>query len=392
MTGWVAGFWLFAGRYEQAAWCAWVLFPAAVWNGRRVFNLWREVQGGTRGWWLLLGALIGWQFLITGLRGGEWWAGAGAGKDALLLCALVSGLVLAGRDEQSRYLLWRVALAAGSGAVLVSLIVFYSEIGIDEERFRLCWRGWPGFNAVTTGILAGMAMMVGIATGENGTRGWKVCACAALVVLGFGLAASESRGPLLAVGAGVAWWLSGNARLWRRLSWPLAGFLAYWVLVMFADQEGVGLIERGSSGRLGIYQTYLSQMAAVDWWVGRGRVWMLPEFVLGWRVHHPHNAYLGQLVGYGLIGFLLMLATLAWGFLRMRRSPESAILVFGLITLLFDGGRVFSVTSIARWEVLVVMVPLVLGIAGTSTRRGASLTPQPVSPVRNRCPDATRGI
>jgi O-antigen ligase len=135
------------------------------------------------------------------------------------------------------------------------------------------------------------------------------------------------------------------------------------VLAGFADSGSGGFIGRGSSGRFDIYRSYLSQMAGADWWVGRGWVWMLPESVLGWRVHHPHNAYLGQLAGYGLAGLLLMLVTLAWGFLKIRRSPESAILVFGLVTLLFDGGRVFSMFSTARWEVLVVMVPLVLGMA-----------------------------
>jgi hypothetical protein len=363
VTGWVAGFWLFAGRYEQTAWCVWVLFPVAVWNGRRVLDLWRGLSLETRGWWVLFWALIGWQFLITGLRGGNWWAGAGAGRDVLLVFSLVSGLVMIGRDEQGRNLLWKVVFAVGSVAVVVSLISFFSEIRIHEERFRLCWRWWPGFNAVTTGILAGMALMVGLATGENGPRWWKSCACAALAVLGFGLAASESRGPLLAVVAGAVWWLPGNVRSWHRLSWALGGFATYWVLAGFADSGSGGFLGRGSSGRFDIYRSYLSQMAGADWWVGRGRVWMLSESVLGWRVHHPHNAYLGQIAGYGLAGLLLMLATLGWGFLKIRRSPESAILVFGLVTLLFDGGRVFSMFSTARWEVLVVMVPLVLGMA-----------------------------
>lgn len=368
VTGWVAGFWLFTGRYEQAVWCVWVLLPVAVLNGRRIVDIWRGSE--VRWWWVLFGALIGWQLLVTGLRGGSWWAGAGAGKDVLLMFALVSGLAMVGRDEQGRSLLWKVVLAVGSIVILVSLVVFYSEISIHENRFRLCWRGWPGFNAVTTGIFAGMALMAGLATAGDGGRGWGRCVAAALVVLGFGLAASESRGPLLAVGVGGVWWLAGNAGSWRRLVWPLAGFAAYWVMVGFAGEGGGGLIGRGSSGRFDIYQTYLSQMVGADWWVGRGKVWMLPEPVLGWLVHHPHNGYLGQLAGYGIPGLLLMLATLVSGFLKMRDTPESAILVFGLVTLLFDGGMVFTMFSTARWEALVVMVPLVLGVAAAGAKKG----------------------
>jgi O-antigen ligase len=363
VTGWVAGFWLFTGRYEQAAWCVWVLFPVAVWNGRQVLDLWLGMSRESRGWWVLLGSLIGWQLLITGLRAGNWWVGPGAGKDALLVFALVSGLVMVGRDEKGRNWLWKGVFAAGLIGVLASLIAFYPEMRIHEERFRLCWRWWPGFDAVTTGIFTGMALMVGLITGENGRRWWRPCVCAALTVLGFGLAASESRGALLAVAAGAVWWLLGNVRLWHRLLWPLGAFAAYWVLVGYAAQGRSGLVERGSSGRFDIYQSYLSQMAGSDWVVGKGQVWMLPESVLGWLVDHPHNAYLGQLAAYGIIGLLLMLATLTWGFLKMRKTPESAILVFGLVTLLFDGGMVFSMFSTARWEALVVMVPLVMGVA-----------------------------
>lgn len=368
MTGWVAGFWLFKGRNEQADWFLWVLLPVAVWNGRRILELWGGGSRESRSWWVLFWSLVGWQFLITGLRAGNWWNGPGAGKDALMMFALVSGLAFVGRDEQGRSWLWKGVLAVGSVGILVSLIAFYSEIRIGEERFRLCWRRWPGFNAVTTGIFTGMALMIGLAGGENGRRWWKPCVCAALAVLGFGLAASESRGPLVAVVAGAVWWLAADFRSWRRLAWPLAGFAAYWVLVGFAGQLGGGFIERGSSGRFDIYQTYLSQMAGADWIFGKGKIWMLPESVLGWLVHHPHNAYLGQLAGYGMVGLLLMLTTLARGFFKMRGAPESAILAFGLVTLLFDGGMVFSLFSTARWEALVVMVPLVLGVAAGGTK------------------------
>lgn len=370
VTGWVAGFWLFKGRYEQSLWCLWILFPVAVWNGRRVLDLWHGLARERGGWWLLFGLLIVWQFLVTGFRAGSWWEGPGAGKDALMSCALVSGLAIVGRDDQGRDWLWKSVFAAGLVAVLASLIAFYSEFRINEERFRLCWRWSPGLDAVTTGILSGMALMVGLITGEKGGRWWRPCVSVALAVLGFGLAASESRGALLAVAAGSAWWLLGNHRSWRRIIWPISGFAAYWIIIIFAGQGRSGLVERGSSGRFDIYQSYLSQMAGSDWLVGKGQVWTLPESVLGWLVDHPHNAYLGQLAGYGFIGLLLMLATLAWGFLRMRKSQESTVLVFGLVTLLFDGGMVFSMFTTARWEALVVMVPLVLGVAASGIREG----------------------
>jgi hypothetical protein len=62
---------------------------------------------------------------------------------------------------------------------------------------------------------------------------------------------------------------------------------------------------------------------------------------------------------------------LSWAFVKLRGSPEAAILVFGMVTLLFDGGMVFSMYSTARWEALVVLVPLVLGVAARGAVRPA---------------------
>ena len=275
-----------------------------------------------------------------------------------------------GRDDKFRRGLWNGVFAAGSIAVLLSLFVFYSKIGMNEERFRLCWRGLPGFDAVTTGIFTGMALMIGL-MGASESRWWRAFVMAALALLGFGLAASESRGALLAVSAGIAWWLLKNHRSWSKLVWPIFGFAAYWILVGFVGQGRSGLVERGSSGRFEIYPSYLSQITGDDWIFGKGRIWMLPDSVLGWLVHHPHNAYLGQLAGYGIIGLGLMLAILSWAFVKLRGSPEAAILVFGMVTLLFDGGMVFSMYSTARWEALVVLVPLVLGVAARGAVRPA---------------------
>lgn len=362
VTGWVTGFWWCSGRWEQTLWFSWILVPVLLWNVRPLLALWMEWAEGWRSWWFLFWAVVEWQFWVTGFRGESWWSAPGAGKDALMMMGLVSGLVLAGRHAEARYWLWRMVLVAATMAVLLSLIFFYSRIPLDGERFRLCWRGWPGFNAVTTGLLAGLGLMAGL-DGRHRERSIKsLLHWAALVVLGFGLAASESRGALLATAAGSAWWLLSHHREWRRLAWPLFGFSAYWFLVAFAPEESSGLVERGSSGRLEIYAAYLSGMSGWDWLIGQGQVRQLPEEVLGWHVHHPHNAYLGQLSGYGLIGLGLLLATLGSGFLRMRHTREASLLVFGLVATLFDGGMSFSLLAIARWEVLVVLVPLVLGV------------------------------
>jgi O-antigen ligase len=191
---------------------------------------------------------------------------------------------------------------------------------------------------------------------------WRV----GLLVLGFALAASESRGALLASMGGLAAYLVATRRVSdfaRRMVFPMMGFLVYWMGASALGAESSTLIERGSSGRFAIYQHYLADFSGWDWLLGKGEVPMLPEAEMGWVVHHPHSAYLGQLVGYGLPAALALLAILGWGLWKLRDREEFSLYAFGLTAVLFDGGLIFSALSLARWEVLVVAVPLVMGLA-----------------------------
>lgn len=363
--GWLSGFWWCRGRWEQGQWFLWVLLPVFALNADSIWNLWRNWYR-ERDWvWLGVFGLVEWQFWITGLRTGDWWGGAGSGRDFVMMTVLLSLLALcARRPDLSRWLREGTFVIA-SVAVLASLLIFYQDYGLSEQRFRLNWRYREGFNAVTTGVLVGFALLLGL---RRDKQNWLFAT--ALMILGFALAGTESRGALLAVVAGVGVALA--QAFFRKegpgLKGPLLlscgagglGFVVYWAGASLLAQDAGGMVARGSAGRLEIYQHYLGNLSAIDWLLGQGQVTPLGPEVLGWTVHHTHSAYLGQLVAFGavgLFGLLALLATVSW---RVRASSYLPLIVFGAVACLFDGGVVFSALSMARWEVLVLAVPLVM--------------------------------
>lgn len=390
LIGWVTGFWWCRGRWEHGMWLQWIVLPVFALNADHIWALWKEWFGelgtGFRKnlWWLSLFSLIEWQFWIAGFRTGDWWGGAGSGKDLVLLVILISALVLLARSSQALTYLWRSVVCIAFIALMVSAIQFYSQYGVSEERFRLVWRYAPGFNAVTTGILVGFALVASIGSSFEGFRFSKWMQSIVLLFLGAVLAASESRGALLAVFVAlfsfvvqpflIAKSKREKVSLFSRgvvLLPVFFGYLSYWLLALRAGESSGGLVSRGSAGRLDVYQAYLADLSFLDWMFGKGHVPTLPPEELGWLVHHPHSAYLGQLVGYGLIGTLALLVILVSALWKIRARPELPLVFFGLAACLFDGGQIFSVLSLARWEILVVLIPLVIAITNAERTESA---------------------
>lgn len=378
---WVTGFWWCRGRWEQGILLQWVVLPAFALNADHVWAIWKEwFGGGIRRhllWWGLF-SLIEWQFWVTGFRTGDWWGGAGSGKDFASLIILMTSLVLLARSPSARNRLWLSVLAVALFAIGVSFFQFYQQYGISEQRFRLVWRYREGFNAVTTGILVGFALVASWGPWARLRRMSPWVRHIGLLFLGVALAATESRGALLAVLVGggghfLQGVLLGKSAFKLRLVpvstlqnliVPSLGFAAYWLLALrLGRAEGSDLVNRGSAGRLDVYRAYLGELSGWDWFFGKGEVPSLPAEQLGWLVHHPHSAYLGQLVGSGLVGAIGLLAFIGGVLWAIRRRPELPLVLFGLAACLFDGGQIFSVFSIARWEVLVVLVPLVVALS-----------------------------
>lgn len=415
LIAWVTGFWWCSGRWEHNRWLQWIVLPVFAINADHVWALWKEWLGSLALglglglgsdqkrdlWWFALFSLIEWQFWLTGIRTGDWWGGPGSGKDLIILIVLLSSLVLLARDLRALTWLWRSVLFVAALALGASACLFYADYGISEERFRLGWRSQPGFNAVTTGLLVGFALVVAWGPWANFGKRFHWVHGLVLFLFGALLAASESRGALLAVSVAFVaqaflWFQKsdspskGALRLFGQLLPSLFGFLGYWFLALRVGESSSALVARGSAGRLEIYRHYLADLSVLDWVVGKGHVPSLPPSELGWLVHHPHSAYLGQLVGYGLLGSILLAIVLLAALWKIRARPELPLVLFGLTACLFDGGQLVSALTLARWETLVVLVPLIIAVtqATVASERSASLSREPSreDPHSEKCP------
>ena len=152
-------------------------------------------------------------------------------------------------------------------------------------------------------------------------------------------------------------------------------------LTLLRSQQGVdaagGLLERGATGRLAIYEWFLERLSGLEFLAGRGfgTNSEIPAEELGWLVHHPHSSYLTQFVLGGLIGLALLLVVLGWSVReawkegKRRQSLWAALLACGLGSLLFDGAELFTLHSVPRLELLLVVVPACL-LAGQATGQG----------------------
>jgi hypothetical protein len=179
---------------------------------------------------------------------------------------------------------------------------------------------------------------------------------------------AQSRGAMLAAGAGLlvlVYYL-------RRAVWPAVLTIAvtvgaYIVVLLRLDAE-VKLIERGSAGRVAIYQWFLDRTTILDTIIGRGMSAdvTIAEEELGWFVDHPHSAYLTQFILTGVLGLGILLFVIGWAtrcaLVQAKRKEALwlALIASGSMALLFDCGQMFSLYSAPRIEFLLLLVPAAL--------------------------------
>ena len=374
---WVGGFWIAEdGWYHRRG--LWVAVPFIVLAADRIVGAVSEVR-----WLWVVALLLGWQSLS------RLWATpppleVGGVVDACAVLGLAAGCVVIGRTKALGF--WVVGGLAILGAVVVvySLVAFYGsparDLGVHRLRNMLVYE--EGLNAVLTGMLCAAGAVAGAwFTLSSKGRAGKILWAVVLGIFVFGVMASQSRGPILGLmaGLGVIFFFKRRASL--RVGLIVGGAAGvYFLLTVWTAGSGE-VLERGSTGRLAIYQWYVERISGLEFLFGRGfgTDSSIPAEELGWFVHHPHSSYLTQLVLGGALGVVLLLAVLAWSWHEAWRQGTrgeclwAALLGCGLITLLVDGAEIFTLHSVPRLEWLMVAFPAALAVGRSLEERPAAL-------------------
>lgn len=304
------------------------------------------------------------------------------GVDLLGVGLLATAIFFVGTQVRLSAILLPVLVVAAF-CTLESLLTYYSSHAL-ASRFWFPFIYKSGLNPVLTGFICGFSVLLAghqVAVEAQGPR--RTWFKAALVITLLGLLATQSRGPWLACVVGwMAFLVFGRRRMMASTLIVVVTALSYFVVLQVASQSWASnsIVSRGATGRFDIYRSYFERMEPIHWWVGKG--WgstsSLPEDVLGWLVHHPHSAYMTQFYLTGGLGLVLLLCILLQGLLngiavyqRENNYLGLALLASGAAAVLFDGGHIFSLGSVARVEFLLVATPLLL-LAGARQRSQAA--------------------
>ncbi|RPF90221.1 MAG: hypothetical protein CBB78_005800 [Roseibacillus sp. TMED18] len=372
---WVAGFWVAEDGWHHRR-ALWLVFPFVLLGADQIA---RAVSGAR--WLWLVALLLGWQSLSRG------WADPlvveqGGIGDSIAVFVLAAALVATGRKKGLGE--WIVGGLAILGAVVVlySLLAFYGspsrDLGVHRLRNMLVYS--DGLNAVLTGMLCASGAVAGAWVAlsvekKAHQRLWLIV----LATLVFGLMASQSRGPMLGLIAGLAVICFFHGRSFLRVGLWIGVVVGFYFLLILWTGGSADFVERGSAGRIAIYQWFLERISGLELMFGRGfgAESSIPKEELGWFVHHPHSSYLTQLILGGALGLALLLAVIGWSWRDAWQQGKRgeclwvALLSCGFVTLVVDGAEIFTLHSVPRLEWLMVVFPAALAAGrayGSRTR------------------------
>lgn len=393
-AGFTAGYFVMYNGWVQLCWLAGGLaLISAAGSSRWVAQAWM----GDR--WLrwvsaLLGGVVVTSVFTAGLDNREWWEILDWVSGAGLLWLMVALWWTIGRNERISDQAARVVILAATFAALASLGVMVPILADNFQGHRLHNPlVYGGLNPVCTALTFGFAAIWASARylhGDGHRRGWWLVAAFFLTLA---CLFTQSRGGLLALTAGHGVLLL--CRGWR-LGWkPLAVHalaIAVFVVLGTVQSEApqasgtpaevamtplergpvMHMIARGDSSRLAIYSAgWVALQTPVDQVFGKG-LWMDDDC---WRCglssnpNHLHNAFLAALVQGGWVGLGVFMSLFVWAGRRLvwlaRRGQATwlGLAAFGAAALLFDGHSPFSLTTLPRFEALILWMPLAIGSA-----------------------------
>jgi hypothetical protein len=269
--------------------------------------------------------------------------------------------------NHSEKTLSNVVLLSLATATLSAIVVFMVE-GLPRESHR--HTGLLTFhNPILTMHVYGFFAVLALAYWVNAPKRVGILALFSGLILCTLVAASQSRGPLVAVFASMVWMLVLSSRDKSRLK--VALLLSCTALLTFAFMPDSWL-SRGSSYRIELWAGLLHKMPG-QWFLGHGLDSRPSILVPAIGVPlDPHNALLMIVYQLGLIGLGIWLALHANILKASFDNPGqfwiyagSATLVFGLVSSIFENPSYLARPK-EHW--FLTWVPLTL-ILGSLTRR-----------------------
>ena len=399
VAGFLAGYYLFPGRWWHGMWLWGALAPALVWHR----DLRRADHGGVLGaaalWLAAFFALAVLQHPPpASIDGLQMMLEAGAGMaSVLVLAAAVAAVTVSGRGLVACQ---RTCVVAALLAAVTSLVIFY---GVNAgasfgERLRN-WFVHGGQHPVPTAITFGFAAVwagLGLARSATHATAWRWGSV--LFVLNLSVAFCQSRGASLAMLAatGLLAAVVRRKRAALPLLWVVLALVAFHflsqhlaeraalarkfpgrVVVPAASTDpfdsrlpdnGLGhWVERGDAGRLGLYRLLLQRIhdPSQRFW---GRGWWDEHSAAAevrWPATHPHSVLIathyhgGQAVLVGLFFLGALVLSRAYEVWRGGPGLDGLVLfVYGSAALVFDGESLTTVFTEPRFESLVFWVPV----------------------------------
>lgn len=371
---WLGGFWYCSDGWWHRWGLRYFVLPALLLN----FSALRAVVREERWLWLAAG-LLAWQVLSR-----SWSTGPpepmGSWLDALLVLGLLCSLLIVARGSAGPTWVFPSLAIVTALVALWNLLVFYAhpERSVAESRLRNMLVYENGLNAVLTGLTFAFGGLIAAwkvaGTDPKDSKPWRWAWLTALVLALLGLLATQSRGPMLLYAVGfLVFIVVERRRIIPALITSALTVVAYFGLLAWAkdgQDATLDLIQRGSTGRFDMWAWFFKHMSGWEGIFGKGMATAptIPEAEFGWFIQHPHSVYVAQFYLTGLVGTTLLLVLLAWAAqaaLKLALAGESlwlALLAGAGVALFFDGGHVFSVFSVGRLEIFLLVVPAAMAV------------------------------
>lgn len=275
--------------------------------------------------------------------------------------------------------LLKAMVVAAVAAVIISLVMIGSLHEVIHTRFQNWLVYTTGLNPVLTGLSSGFAAIIALSLARQATTGasylrWWLAASLLMVAAFF----THSRCAMLGMiaGTGVLFATTDGWRRWGMISPLLVGALLF-VLGAPVGMDGTSpmqeLVLRGDTGRFTIYTAIWCRMQdALSFTLGHGlfAAEALPEDEAGSMAFHAHSMYVATFYHGGVVGVVFLLGVLfiglqrAWRCFKAQRDPVwLALLLFGIVGLMFDGSLPLRLITVTRIEPLIVLFPLAMASA-----------------------------